>query len=562
MCVHSWNRLRRWKWGLGAALLFELMVGQAQASIYDTVTAWWHFDYADSGTITDPNQVRGARDWYTPGGYKATGIQGTPEWTIQSVAGPAGGQNYGGRSILFTPTVDAGGNVTPDWVDISNLSLVGSATLVTRFRFDGYASDVVNSWIYKNAFQYGDPNQAGNGGWLYGIGTEKKNLYLLFGNVSFFSSLTVETGNWYDAAVVLTDSGTNDSVEFYLWGEDGALQYQNIITSSITTNTGPAGTRIGAEDAEGNAKKAFRGAINHLAVWNRALSTAEVQEAFGYPGPLWQIGLDNNANVDFNHESVGDSYTIGQPWGNVPRAITSYGKNKVDFNFTANALQAALPYVFHLDMDGQSGNIGFSVLVNGQKLGTFTANSNTDYLVYVPAGLLRTGANTVTLQYENGTGYTCWDWMEFGGSWQVGYDDNSLAEFVDESEAPDDFYVWDPNWKHLERAVSSPDREVNLHFTLSDELADFAYLYTTKIFRQDDTGSHPIDILINGQLLASLPAQADGTYINLFILPDQLRVGDNYLTLRYQDTASGWVTFDFHRLSVFVPEPASVGLLT
>lgn len=558
MCGRSSKRF----WALLSGIGFwSLLGGQSWGSIYDTATAWWHFDYADSGTITDPSEVRDARDWYTPAGWKATSIYGTPEWTIQSVSGPGGGQNYGGRSILFTPAVDPGGNVTPDYIEISNLALAGSSTLVTRFRFDGYASDWTATWLYRNAFGYGDPNQPGYGGWLFGLEGTNRNLRLLFGNVSFRASLTVNIGTWYDAAVVVTDNGTNDSIEFYLWDENGALQYQKITTDRITKNIGSAYTRIGAEDAAGNAKKAFQGAINHLAVWNRALSTAEVLEAFGYPGPLWQIGLDNNANVDFNVEnSSGNNYTIGEPWGKLSRAVTSYGNSQVHINFNADALQAALPYVFHLDMATQSGNIGFSVLVNGQKLGTFTANSNTDYLVYVPAGLLQTGTNTLTLQYESGTGYTTWDWMEFGGSWQVGYDDNSQAEFIAEGSAPDDFYVWDPNWQHLERAVTVSDPEVNLHFTLSEELADFAYLYTTKIILQGG-GNHPIDILINGQLLASLPAQPNGTYVNLFILPDQLRPGDNYLTLRYQDTVTGWVQFDFHRLSVFVPEPASVGLL-
>ena len=167
----------------------------------------------------------------------------------------------------------------------------------------------------------------------------------------------------------------------------------------------------------------------------------------------------------------------------------------------------------------------------------------------------------MTLQYETGTGYATWDWMEFGGSWQVGYDDDSQAEFAHEGSAPDDFYVWDPNWQHLERAVTPSDPDIHLHFTLSDELADFAYLYTTKIIQQGGgAGTHPIDILINGQLLTALPAQPNGTYVNLFILPDQLHAGDNYITLRYRGGSDGWVQFDFHRLTAYVPEPGA-GLL-
>lgn len=553
---------------LALILLTLATAGPATAGVYDSVAAWWHFDKAASGVITNPSDIRDARDWYNPGGYKATAVEGTPEWTTAVPArGPGGGLSLGGRGMLFSPALGGDYGVIPDGFHVSNLALAGDVTLVARVKWDGYAADMTTAWLYYNGFDYG-----ANQGWLLGFAGANGNPYLLHGNsYSFTVPWTTTPGAWYDLAVVLDENGTSDTATVYRWASGGSFESWSTSTSAYSGLVNASrGTRVGFEDAAGNSKKAFQGTVDHLAVWNRALSLSEIHEAFGYPDPLWSFGLDNNGNLDFQVEgAVPDTYTIGAPWGDVSRAVTQYGVKKFSVNFQATAQQAPLSYIFHLDTDGaRAPGVPLTLSINGQVFDTKNVTQDQDYEWLVPAGTLRTGLNTLTLEYlgptipygDGGT-YACWDWMEMAGAWQIGYDDNSQAEFSAESAAPDDFYVTDPNWLHLERALTYGDQFTNLHFSLSPELAQYGFDYTFEVYGPNPTSGVPFDVLVNGLLLANIPASPSGTVFNLFVPSWMLMAGDNVLRVQWAGGTSGWTQFDFHRFQVHVPEPAGLALL-
>ena len=523
----------------------------ASGSVYDDVTAWWHLDYADSGTAA-AGEVRDARTWYSGGAYAATSVQGTPEWTTavpSSGRGPAGGQVYGGRGLDFTPAVDGGGNVAPDGFYVSNLALGGDATLVTRFKWDGYPSDQSSAWMYNNA--YGNDQ-----GWLLGLTSGDASPQLLRyrstgGSVSPDPGWTTTPGVWYDLAVVVDENGSSDTVTYYRWEEGGNLQSASFAVDANFDSVGSGGTRVGFESTSGtNGRKAFDGVMEHLAVWNRALDANEVAHAFGSPNPIGAIGIDTNNSENFNMESAaGNTYIAGEPWGKLSRALTEYGNSQIDIYVGVTAEQAALPYIFHLDTNGGSApTFPIAVLVNGVSLGTQDVPSNGDAEWIVRNGLVA-GANTISLRYagSGGGNYITWDWMELTGAWQVGTDNNSAGEFEGEWLVGDNFYATDPNLKHLERAHTHGDPDINLHFDLSDELADHAFLYTTRVVQQGGGAEHPFDILVNGILAASYPTQPNNTQIDVPIRSDWLQAGDNVITVRYQGTSSH-SQWDFHRL--------------
>lgn len=262
------------------------------------------------------------------------------------------------------------------------------------------------------------------------------------------------------------------------------------------------------------------------------------------------------------HEGqTGADYVFGRPWHEMRRAVTA-SANQANVHFALPPEMAGLASVFHVETNGTDGGnpVNLSLTVNGRALGTKTVGPNTDYLWALPAGTLLPGANILQLQYEGGAAYVSWDWMELGGAWQVGYDNFSQAEFSFEGEAPDDFYVTDLNWLHLERAVTAGDPTINLHFNLSAELAEsFFYQYTTRVIGQGG-GNHPFSVWVNDSLLANVPANPDGTLLDFIIPPSMLAEGDNVISLRYGDT-DGWLQFDFHRFQAAVPEPASCVLL-
>ncbi len=551
--------------------LFVGSSGRAIAGVYDDAAAWWHFDYdANTNGLADLNDIRDQRDWGTaatkgPTGKHATtvrGLLGSPRWTNSAAFRPAGGQEYGGKSLSFQSAVDPlTTNCWPDTFLVSNLGLAGSATLLTRFRWDGYPTELEKmSWLYNNGLEWNAYR-----GWLFGVQSNAYPRLTLYTQKSTLQmDIAVTNGVWYDVALVLTDgdaaSITNDTVEFYLWHPTGGLSYRKYTTSVITNSIGTLGTTIGCETTattytSGNARKSFVGALNHLAVWNRALSFAEVNEAFGNPQPLFQIGLNNNSVTDLRPESEVDAeYLPGEPWHTMRRAVTATYRDAT-IKLPLTSAQAKLDMVFHVETstDSSTNAAGLSLIVNGVTNAVQTAAPNKDLCWFVTTNLLVTGTNTFTLHYESGpSAFISFDWLELGGAWQVGTEDNNQTEFMVESGAPDDFFVTDPNWMHLERAITSGDTNVNVHFALSSELArKYFFSYKTCIIGQGPGNTnHAFSVDFNNTVLKSYPPQPNGTYITLPLDRALVRAGDNVIKVRYDGQVGGYLQFDFHRLEV------------
>lgn len=397
---------------------------------------------------------------------------------------------------------------------------------------------------------------------MFGV-RDGSQLGMYVGQTALYGGV-VTTGKWYEAAAVLTDNGASDTVEFYLWPDGGTLSYTKLTTSAVTNAASASvGTIIGAEAAAtgystGNALKAFKGAANHIAVWNRALSYAEVMQAFGHPLPRFQIGLKNNSLTDLGAESqTGPDYAPNAPWYTMRRAVTAAASDAT-LKIPLAAYQV-LSYVLHVRTLTDSGtSAGLSLIVNGVTNRTQTAELGKDLYWHIASSALTTGTNTFTLHYESGSStYAGFDWLELGGAWQVGYENNNQSEFILESSVGDHFYVTDPNWQHLERALSYGDTNTVLHFFLSEELANkFYFTYTTRIIGQGPSSltNYAFSVEINGDYVRSYPAQTNGTYISVPFDRSHNKTGENTINVMYNGpkTAAeggGYLQFDFHRLS-------------
>lgn len=544
----------------------------AHASVYDDVKAWWHLNLADSGT-PGINDIRDQRYWQDPTStapYTATAVGGDPTWTNTGIPefGPAGGRTYGGRALQFDGDGDA--------FEVSDLAITGDATVVLRYRWDGAGSGSGDSAIlYSNGFNWGT-----NEGWLLRLYNTNGRPNLYYGNGSVTanpSGWTSDPGKWYDLAMVIDENGANSSVSFYrvreytdLTSAPGDIQQTTYTGFDLAGGEADAtlGTIVGQESA---GKNSYNGLLDHVAVWDRALSPEEVRHAFGSPQPQFSLGIDNSTNYDLIAEgawSTSGDYTLGEPWHNMWRAVTA-SKPVANVNFDLTADEAALRYMAHVDMQGAgSGGGTIDVSINGHVLGTHTVTGAGDLTWEIDPEYLVSGANTFSIQHTGGS-WVSWDWLELGGAWQVGYDDNTQSEFITEGDAGDHFYVtdrqWDSAagrwiWPHLERALTGSDPDLFIHFELSEELADLPYLYTTEVTSQSAEGTHEMTVDVNGQLLALLPHSPNSTKFELFIPASLLQAGDNYIHLVKQNP-TGYTQFDFHRLELFnVPEPGTCGL--
>ena len=253
--------------------LAALVGSTGRAGVYDSCAAWWHFDYdGNTNGLANTDDIRDQRDWGTAMTKGANGRHadlsygplGTPAWTNVTVS-PAGGSSYGGMSMVFNPVTNLSNQCWPDTFKLTNFVLTGSATLVTRFRWDGYAFNSASpGWLYNNGLYWTTAV-----GWMFGV--QNGRLSVLSRQTShFMNAATLTTNKWYEAAAVITDNGSNDSIEFYLWAENDTLRYEKLSTTQVT-NAAYLGTAtiIGAEAsssgyASGNTLKAFKGAVNHL----------------------------------------------------------------------------------------------------------------------------------------------------------------------------------------------------------------------------------------------------------------------------------------------------------
>jgi len=566
-------RFNRIIFSVAAVYLFAgLFSPQAHAGVYDDCKAWWHFDYdADSNGMASVEEIRNQLDWGTtanPGKFNADdifGIDGGPAWTNEVVS-PAHGNTYGGMSMYFRAPTNATGAVWSDSFKITDedLLLHNSATIVTRFRWEGYANagEQKVAWIYNNGLGWSDYT-----GWMFGIRDGSATagyLGMYVGRTPYtLGSMAITTGVWYEAAAVMTDNGTNDTVELYLWKEGATtIKYYKHNSSAVTNASTAIRTIIGAEAnnngyTTGNALKCFKGAINHIAVWDRALSSNEIYEAFCYSQqPLIQVGIDNSSQSELRYEDeVDETYYPGDPWHTMPRGIKT-GKDVI-LKVPMNAGMTSVDYALHLNTygtDAESSRADVSLIVNATTNDTRSIGRHQEAYWFIPKKDLISGTNTFKLHYKGGTSaFLTFDWLELGGSWQIGIDNNSAGEFVIEGSVPDDFYVSDPDWQHLERALTSyGEPTINIHFALSSRLLSrYLYTYTTRVVSQSSSGTHAFSIGVNGTNIYSTEGLPNNTLVSVPIPSELMAPGMNEINLIYDDTsASSYTQFDFHRLEL------------
>jgi hypothetical protein len=443
--------------------------------------------------------------------------------------------------------------------------LKGSSTIITRFRWDGYAFNSNNQgWLYNNGYAL----WADKIGWLFGIQSSGgvDRLSLLVGQTYFnLVSAVITPGKWYEAAAVLTDNGPGDTdtVELFLWSDNNERYYQKSVTSAVTNASATAtGTIIGAQVhatnyGGGNSLKAFKGAVNHIAVWDRALSYSEVLEAFCHPQPGIQIGINNGSISDYRDLSEFNTapYTKGEPWSLMPQGVTDIHRDailKVPLAFHEKSLNYVLNVRALIDSDQTAG---LTLIVNDTTNVTQRARNGKDLYWFIPSGQLAIGTNSFVLRYDSGpASHIHFDRLEIGGAWQIGYEDNSTAEFESQFKVSDRFYVTNPNWKQAGRAIGLAHSKTNthLHFFLSEELTlKYLFAYTVRIIAQSSEGTIPFSINHNGKLVQSCTPVTNGTYVTTLFEPGQMVSGENVISLRYDSSEPGYMQFDFHRLMVY-----------
>ncbi|MHC4701684.1 MAG: LamG domain-containing protein [Planctomycetota bacterium] len=212
-----------------------LVLGTAGVSSADLV-AHWKFDTGSGSVAYD-----------TSGNGNDGSFVGDPQW----VAGKSGGalEFNGSSDYLEVPFSES--------LRVMNQ---GDFTIAAWFMLDEIPSE------YKCVFQQGDDTAGGPGRtWLFVH--QSNEIRSSLGGAPTGSGFAIEGGTWYHAAVVVTEGGTDDSIQIYVNGEPaGAARLDSIEDSQGVFY-------IGAHKALGNI---WDGLIDDLRIYSRALSESEL----------------------------------------------------------------------------------------------------------------------------------------------------------------------------------------------------------------------------------------------------------------------------------------------
>lgn len=174
----------------------------------------------------------------------------------------------------------------------------------------------IGMWIYPDGIQ---PNAVGlyvnrNSGTVAGIGYYNNDRlgykWNDDGNTtwSFNSGLLIPTNVWSYVAVAITPT----NAILYLYNTNGLLSATNTTTHNVMSWGGSQSLiRIGCDDTVG---RTFNGKIDEVAVFGRALSTAEIMQAAGAPVTLSIAPAGNQLQITWPYGTLLEATNLTGPW--------------------------------------------------------------------------------------------------------------------------------------------------------------------------------------------------------------------------------------------------------
>lgn len=303
--------------------LLLVFVGSARAStpyqqaiLADSPVGYWTFDNAsDLGADSSGNGNNGT-------------VYGDAITTTTGVDGTAG--LFDGNSYIDTPDVDLGTSFTVEaWFD-TNYDMPSGDTeyIMNRDEFNG------SSRIFQlRLVSSGDSEFIA----LSGGGDQG-------GVQDTFSSGSLDDGNWHYIAAVVQANTAADTTTSTLYVDGSPVDRT---TSPGLEPTSGSDIGLGAADGESGGDD-FRGALDEMAVYNKALTAAQIEahyEAGGGRQPVSKSvlnGTDNPSTPDVPYTSDGEP--VNDATGNFTATRTDLsvgGSAPLDFERTYNSSSAA-----------------------------------------------------------------------------------------------------------------------------------------------------------------------------------------------------------------------------
>jgi len=352
--------------------------------------------------------------------------------------------------------------------------------------------------------------------------------------------------------VTNTDAGDNPAVpsnrrNIRFGGESAS-------SSAVYTN--------GVSGWANNEVKAFRGDVQAMAFWTRALTSNEMYQVLSERRPtIAQVGLANGHSDEFTktESTVDANGTHPENWNPVLNAANP--TRAITFTIVDGEHDVA-QYVRLRPLAGSpTATIRFTF--DGTVVATQTVSPDHDALVCLKAALMTRGAHTLTLTRtdENGGDFTV-DALCVHGSWRIGNssDPGGYGGMSHETQypfqyglatgTPRTFPLTDGDMKHFARGLSTGGNgKHTIPFDVPADLLDVTRDATLKVcFANFEAGGVNGKILVNGTELGGGRMAFSGT--KTFSVPTSLlKPKDNTLVVERVD-GSNWVNLPRYSLSL------------
>lgn len=411
------------------------------------------------------------------------------------------------------------------------------------------------------------------------------------------ANLAVDTNEWTDVAVSVSKlENGRGNVRIALARPRRAVVFNKFTTPaaqsfcSYTNKNARAHWRLGAQaDSPTRAYEwntlttggymyssyVFRGSVQQLAYWDRALSDDEIYEAFGMPRPnLMQVGVGNGGSDEFGAERTGSSQTIDAAVQTLrDRTSDMLAGDELTVTFKVNAQEAGMAQLLTFASTTNSPACMMRATVNGTALGSKAVSAAGSVTWFVPASVTVSGENTVVLRrVDAGSGKVQIDMLKLGGSWQAGLVNGSNVELIGEQKMGAPFFSSaDMGWKHwvsplttyhggLTSLECTASNQV-YHIWVDDVAARFCpATFKTSLNRIDrgapsgTVGDEYIDVFVNGTLKRNIPLSETpkSTYVpfTFSFEPGELKPGWNEIRFAASPTKTCYWYRDYFRFEL------------
>lgn len=324
-------------------------------------------------------------------------------------------------------------------------------------------------------------------------------------------------------------------------------------------------------DLAKSTRNAFNGAFQQLAIWDRALTKDEMLEAFGEPRPqIVKVGLANGSANEFGADRPSSGkQTIDATASYAEKSAKMAAGDETTIAFTGRDEEAGLRQIAVLKtVEPLAGT--FDLTVNGVACGSEAVDSRGVAKWNVPGRALVAGSNAVVLKRtDSGTGVAELDDFTLGGSWQVGADNNFVAEsYALEAEIQPTYQAGaDVNIRHWTSMFATYGLSQNVRFRFwvdADVAAGGKSKWTIpmKLYPngQSDTrsGNEYVQLSNNGvvkKTIAAGPSDWTSWAVKNVVLefaPNELKAGWNELNVQFcpKDGANKYTVYiknDYYR---------------